>query len=80
MKIDFNSGWQFCVEGGEWQDVTLPHDAMLTRERTADAEAAGASGYFPGGRYGYKKTFSLTAEEAGKHISFIFEGVYKNAV
>ena len=48
-------------------------------KRTPDAGGKSASGYFPGGRYVYEKTFELGEEASEKHITFEFEGVYKNA-
>ncbi|MBR4554100.1 MAG: DUF4982 domain-containing protein [Ruminococcus sp.] len=76
---DFNANWQFKKEGGEFKTVTLPHDAMLEETRSADAKSGSAQAYFPSGRYIYEKHFSLTDEQANKHITFVFGGVYKNA-
>ena len=76
---DFNANWQFKKEGGEFKTVTLPHDAMLEETRSADAKSGSAQAYFPSGRYIYEKHFSLTDEQANKHITFVFGSVYKNA-
>lgn len=80
MRKEFNDGWRFRkAESNTYQKVCLPHDAMLSEKRTPDAGGKSASGYFPGGRYIYEKTFELGEEAAEKHITFEFEGVYKNA-
>ena len=80
MRKEFNDGWRFRkAESDTYQNVCLPHDAMLSEMRTPDAGGKSASGYFPGGRYVYEKTFKLGEEASEKHITFEFEGVYKNA-
>ena len=76
---DYNADWQFKKEGGEFRTVTLPHDAMLEETRLAEAKSGSAQAYYPGGKYIYEKHFSLTDEQANKHITFVFGGVYKNA-
>ena len=80
MRRDFNEGWRFCrKKDGVWLDVRLPHDAMLTEKRSPKAEGKGASGYFPGGSYVYEKVFVLPSDIQEKHVTFEFEGVYRNA-
>ncbi len=80
MRRDFNEGWRFCRKKDDiWQDVRLPHDAMLTEKRSPKAEGKGASGYFPGGSYVYEKVFDLPSDIQEKHVTFEFEGVYRNA-
>lgn len=73
-KQSFNTGWT-C----NGKPVTLPHDAMIHEQRTADAVGGSAHGFFPGGVYTYEKTFPAPAEWEGKHVLFRFEGVYKNS-
>jgi len=80
MILDFNADWQFCREGCGWEQVNLPHDAMLLENRSANCRNSGNTGYFPGGKYRYKKTFSLTADEAFKALTLHFEGVYQNCL
>lgn len=79
MDIDFNDNWQLIKENGQWETVTLPHDAMLTEKRYAACRNAVQSGYFPGGKYRYRKEFLLEKEQLGKTIELFFEGVYRNA-
>lgn len=77
MKICcFNNGWQFKKnEKKEWECINLPHDAMLFECRSADAPSGSAGGYFYGGKYVYKKTFSPELFY-GRNLILYFEGVY----
>lgn len=76
MELNFNQGWRFRREGGAWENVTLPHDAMITEPRCADAPGGVNSGYFPGGKYEYEKRFSVT--DTNKSYVLHFEGVYQH--
>lgn len=78
MTYDFCRDWRFKKEGGEWQTVNLPHDAMIVERRSASCRNSVNSGYFPGGEYIYEKTFELPAEDIDKSIVIHFEGVYQN--
>ena len=78
MIKQFNDDWEFAKEGGEYAPVELPHDAMIAEKRYASCRNASQSGYFPGGKYRYRKKFELTADEAEKKVGLLFEGVYRN--
>ena len=78
-RQDFNSGWIFYQEGGEGRLLDLPHDAMIGERRSPDSPGGAACAYFPGGVYVYEKTFDAPADWEHKHITFQFEGVYRNA-
>jgi hypothetical protein len=78
MVIDFNRGWMFSKEGCSPAEVNLPHDAMLTERRSFDCVNGLNSGYFPGGKYRYEKSFTLKEVELQKSIKLFFEGVYHN--
>ncbi len=80
MIFDFNDNWVFAKENGEKHIVNLPHDAMQEERRCASCRNAVQSGYFPGGKYRYSKTFTLKKEDIEKNIKLHFEGVYRNAV
>ena len=58
--------------------VDLPHDAMIVEKRNGRCRNGVNSGYFPGGRYIYEKSFDLDAAEIGKSVVLHFEGVYQN--
>ncbi|MER6327315.1 glycoside hydrolase family 2 TIM barrel-domain containing protein [Streptomyces coelicoflavus] len=87
-RTSFNDGWEFRpkvdqfaeVSGGStpYRPVTVPHDAMLGRQRTATADGAGA--YFPGGAYEYRRRFQVAAEDEGKCVLVEFEGVHRDAM
>ena len=80
MIFDFNDGWTLTKENGESFSVCLPHDAMLGEKRYASCKNAVQSGYFPGGKYRYTKTFQINESDIGKNIRLHFGGVYRNAV
>lgn len=73
MKLDFNDYWR-C--GGK--SVTLPHDAMLEERRDLLCRSGKQSGFFPGGRYLYEKTFVMNRKY--KKAELLFEGVYSRCV
>ena len=73
-KVLFNENWAF-----NGKPVTLPHDAMISEQRRADAPGGGGHGYFPGGVYTYEKVFEAPEEWQEKTVLVEFEGVYKNA-
>lgn len=80
FRQSFNSGWKFSrAKDTDMQEVTLPHDAMIWGERTAEAESGSAGAYFHGDVYLYEKEFEVPEEWKDKHILFQFEGVYRNA-
>ena len=74
MIINMNLAWK-C----NGKAVTLPHDAMLEETREADCRNGVNSGYFPGGKYTYEKTFEVSGEDIGKKLVLHFEGVYQNS-
>jgi len=94
IRTSFNDDWQvrpkvnpFAELSGvtvPYRPVTLPHDAMIERDRVApggDATMEGGAGaYFPGGVVEYRKTFLVPEEHRGKRILIEFEGVYRDAM
>lgn len=89
-RSGFTSGWQFREKvnrfaemGGAtspFEDVTLPHDAMIGRVRDPGSARGAATAYYPGGVYEYRKSFDLPEVLEGKRVVFEFEGVYRDAV
>jgi beta-galactosidase len=65
---------------GDWNDVRLPHDALISTIRTADAPGGHASGYFPGGAFQYRRTLSVPETDRGRQILLEFDGVYRDAM
>lgn len=74
MKIiSMNTGFR-CAHLGEndWQDVTLPHDAMLAEPRNSDSPGGTNTGWFAAKDYEYMTEFA--APNDARYIEF--EGVY----
>ena len=80
MKLDFNEGWKVHKLGEEEKAIRVntPHDAMIVEERCKCLNGAN-SGYFPGGRYIYEKSFDVAPEQLEKYVALYFEGVYRCA-
>ena len=80
-RLDFNQGWTCCPlsRPGEAVPVTLPHDAMRTEQRIPTSLGENNIGYYEGGDYEYRKSFSVPEELKGKHLILEFESVYHNA-
>jgi hypothetical protein len=57
--------------------VVLPHDSMITTERSPAGDPATA--FFPGGVFEYKTTLDITEEDRAGCVSLLFEGVYRDA-
>lgn len=79
MREDFCRGWWFCKKGQPSTKVNLPHDAMLTEERSAVCNNGDRTGYYPGGEYLYEKEFVLTEQEAKGYVAIRFGRVYRHA-
>ncbi|MET9969824.1 glycoside hydrolase family 2 TIM barrel-domain containing protein [Streptomyces sp. NPDC006356] len=88
---DFNTDWSYRRKvtafqelgggaGTPWTSVTLPHDALITTERRADAPGGHTNGYFESGTFEYRKTFAAPEEHRGKLLYLEFDGVYRDAV
>ena len=80
-KQKWNQNWYFWKDGNENQKqlINLPHDAMLTEERVPEFPNGNASGFYPGGKYLYEKTFMGEEILAGKVVLVEFEGIYMNS-
>jgi len=80
IKLNFNDNWKWRRLGeGEWQEVTLPHDAMIGEPRNYESAGGTNTGRFEGHDYEYVKIFTIPAEYRDKDLTFEFEGVYRNA-
>lgn len=78
----FNDGWRFrriAAEGEQdapFEEVTLPHDAMIGETRSPQAVSGRNSGWFEGRDYEYVKTWVPAEDLLGKSLALEFEGVY----
>ena len=89
-KQSFNQQWLLSkgtasmmesIMGGtkEKQTVELPHDAMITMSRSADAVSGAGMAYFHGDNVEYSKAFFVKAEERDQVHYLNFDGIYMNA-
>ena len=79
IRTSFNADWLYHKDGSDAKiAVTLPHDAMIHDERSADSPGKDPNGYFVGGKYIYEKEFDVPADYADRHVEIAFGGVYKN--
>lgn len=83
----FDAGWEvrpkvslFAQIAGRpsGQRVRLPHDAIISLERSPQNPAAQA--YFPGGVFEYSKAFDVPDSWRYKRVAVEFDGVYRDAV
>ena len=88
-RSSFNTEWRvrsktspFSVLYGEDEGtaVTLPHDVLINKPRSADAAGTAFTGYFPDGAFEYVKTFDVPEEWRDKRVSLDFQGVYRDAM
>jgi beta-galactosidase len=76
-KGDVGDGEKFALNDAAWRTVDLPHDWSI--EGPFSDEWASGTGYLPGGKGWYRKTFALPAEQRTKNVYLYFDGVYKNS-
>lgn len=74
---DINAGWEFWSDKNQTRQVVdLPHDAMLTEARAADAPSGAASAFYLGGMYHYEKVINADQALVDSHVTLQVEGVY----
>lgn len=91
QEIDFNFGWKFiqqattngqtkAFDDSQWRDVRLPHDWSIESDYTQE-QAAGATGYLPGGEGWYRKHFSTPVldNSAQTKTQILFDGIYNHS-
>ena len=71
-------------DDGVWQEVRIPHDFVATLG--FDGEASHSHGYktvgwkYPETSVGwYRKVFSISEEDLGRHILLRFDGIFRNS-
>ena len=84
IRRSFNDNWFFCKKDAQTDarmvgPIALPHDAMLSEQRSPDGKTGHAGGFFPGGVYIYEKMFDLPENVEEKTILIEFEGVYQRS-
>ena len=80
-KFAFNSGWLFHndIKNTPEIPVTLPHDAMQTEQRLPGMKNGAAAGFYPGGRYVYRKRFTPEENWQDQNVILELEGVYRRS-
>ena len=78
IRQNFDLGWQFSENKGNWQRVDLPHDWDIHHAPKADAPTGNDGGYYPAGYGCYKKTFTAPILKQGDALKLHFDGVYQN--
>ncbi|WP_315070553.1 glycoside hydrolase family 2 TIM barrel-domain containing protein [uncultured Microbacterium sp.] len=89
-RSPFNSDWSYRPKTSIFADVhgqssagvpvRLPHDAIISLERRADAPSGAAGAFFPSGAFEYRTTLNVPPEWRSKHVALEFEGVYRDAM
>ncbi|WP_066281265.1 glycoside hydrolase family 2 [Arthrobacter sp. OY3WO11] len=89
-RTPFNTGWSCRRKTSIFADVQgqaesghsirLPHDAIFSLDRRADAPSGAAGAFFPDGAFEYRTMLDVPEEWAGKHVALEFEGVYRDAM
>lgn len=76
-KGDIANGEKLSLTDNNWQKVHLPHDWSI--EGPFSDQWASGTGYLPGGKGWYRKSFELSSGQKKKQIYLYFDGVYKNS-
>src|SRR4051794_12093843 len=69
-----------AYDDSAWRSVNVPHDWSIELDPTTGTGTSSGTGFLQGGLGWYRKTFTLPASAAGKHISLEFDGVYMDSV
>lgn len=80
-KIELNHNWtcKSLGEGAQEIAVTLPHDVMITEERSAQSLGIHNIGWFTAQDYVYTRRLLVPQDYAGKKVMLEIEGAYHNA-
>jgi hypothetical protein len=90
LSTSFNGGWRWRPKANmflemigkipDWQDVVLPHDALLGTERSPDNRPGAPTAFYPSGSFEYVKTFRAPEGYRDGRVEVEFDGVYRHAV
>ena len=76
-RISFNNDWHFTrLASGKTERVDLPHDATISEPRDPAIRIGYLCAFYHGGKYEYRKSFTLPREWAEKAVYLEFEGIY----
>ena len=76
VRVSFVDGWSVESSGEPPVEVTLAHDAMIHEQRSATTAHGSHSGWYPGGRYVYRRSWQVPTDLAGRRATLVFEGAY----
>ena len=88
--VPLDAGWRFQLgdapdaalptfDDSGWRSVELPHDWSIEGKTSPSEASAGGGGFFPTGVGWYRQTFRAPSSWGGRHVSVVFDGVYRNA-
>ena len=90
-RENFDKGWRFVLadsaqmssptySDAHWRQLNLPHDWAVEGDFLASNPSGAGGGALPGGIGWYRKTFTLSGNDAPQSRYFIeFDGVYMNS-
>lgn len=89
LEKKYNDNWLFWEEKDAFaliwsvpdhaEEITLPHDAMISKESEAESLNKGNTGFRDGGVYCYLNYMEVDESKKGKRMLMKFEGIYMNA-
>jgi beta-galactosidase len=88
--IDFGPQWRFfegdqplarqsTFDDSAWRNVSVPHDWSIAGPISESNPSGPGGGFFPTGIGWYRKSFSLDARQAHRHVYVVFDGVMANS-
>jgi hypothetical protein len=88
--VDFNDQWKFlqgdpahaeqaAFNDSNWRAANVPYDWSIAGPVSETNPSGPAGGFFPTGVAWYRKIFSLSPEDAHRHVYIVFDGVMANS-
>ena len=88
--VSFNDGWRFSLSDSaiyaspsyndaSWRSLSLPHDWAIEGDFSESNPSGTGGGALPGGTGWYRKSFTLSPEQAKENIYIDFDGAYMNS-
>jgi beta-galactosidase len=79
LKTDASNAEQPRFDDSAWRKLNLPQDWSIAGPFSETNNAGGAGGFLPSGVGWYRKHFSLSKGEPGRHVFIEFDGVMQNS-
>lgn len=74
---DEEEAWYKGYDDSAWENVIVPHDWSV--HMPFSREYSSGTGYLAGGIGWYRLHFRLPEEYRGKHLTLVFDGIYRNS-